>query len=99
VLWPGEPDVACTRDAPQPCREVAGRVLRVERTDPDGDGDMHIVLASRDSLTLPGISVVKFARARRPAAPPPIGAWMSVAGAVGKGAGGESELKIWRWRR
>ena len=36
------------------CATASGRIVYVERVDPDGDGDAHFVVASRDSITLPG---------------------------------------------
>ena len=48
------------------CREAGGRILYVERVDPDGDGDAHFVLASRESVTAPGITFVDVKRSLRP---------------------------------
>ena len=36
------------------CATASGRILYVERVDPDGDGDAHFVLVSRAAITGPG---------------------------------------------
>ena len=52
----------CPTSAPPGCRTASGRIVYVERVDPDGDGDAHFVLLSKDSITAPGISVIDVAR-------------------------------------
>ena len=49
---PAGPRPRCPAEAGN-CREADGRILYVERVDPDGDGDAHFVLASRESVTAP----------------------------------------------
>ena len=39
------------------CVVARGRVLYVEKVDPDGDGDAHFVTTSSQSVTLPGITI------------------------------------------
>src|SRR5687768_2158189 len=39
------------------CRAVTGRIYYVEAVDPDGDGDLHVVIAA-GGITLPGLTAV-----------------------------------------
>src|SRR3712207_510546 len=39
------------------CRSVTGRVIYVESVDPDGDGDLHVVIAA-GGVTAPGVTAV-----------------------------------------
>jgi hypothetical protein len=75
------------------CRVASGRVLYVERVDPDGDGDAHFVLASRDSITGPGISVVDVKRSLRPSPLPGPGDRLSAAGPVYRGSYGQRQIE------
>jgi hypothetical protein len=75
------------------CRTASGRVLYVERVDPDGDGDAHFVLASRDSITGPGISVIDVRRALRPSPLPGPGDRLSAAGPVYTGSYGQRQIE------
>ena len=36
------------------CASTSGRILFVERVDPDGDGDLHVVVSDRRGVTLRG---------------------------------------------
>jgi hypothetical protein len=36
---------------------ASGRVIYVEKVDPDGDGDAHFVTASSGGVTTPGITI------------------------------------------
>jgi hypothetical protein len=83
-------------DNPQ-CREAAGRVLYVEAVDPDGDGAMHLVLASRQSRTWPGVTVLAIPRAERPSSPPHFGQWVSAVGLPNIGSHGEATLNALRF--
>jgi hypothetical protein len=75
------------------CRAATGRVIYVERVDPDGDGDAHFVLASRDSITGPGISVIDVKRSLRPSPLPGRGDRMSAAGPVHRGSYGQRQIQ------
>jgi hypothetical protein len=68
-------------------------VLYVERVDPDGDGDAHFVLASRQSITAPGISVIDVKRSLRPSPLPGRGDRMSAAGPVYQGSYGQRQIE------
>ena len=75
------------------CRSVAGRILYVERVDPDGDGDAHFVLASREAVTAPGISVVDVRRDLRPRPLPGPGDRLGAAGRVQVGSYGQRQIE------
>ena len=80
------------------CRTAAGRILYVERVDPDGDGDAHFVLASRDGVTAPGISVIDVRRDLRPHPLPGPGDRLSAAGRVQVGSYGQRQIEAVRVR-
>lgn len=75
------------------CRTVAGDILYVERVDPDGDGDAHFVLASREAITAPGISVVDVRKGLRPKPLPGPGERFSAAGRVQVGSYGQRQIE------
>jgi hypothetical protein len=75
------------------CRTASGRIVYVERVDPDGDGDAHFVLYSRESVTLPGISVIDVAKSRRPSPLPDVGDRMSAAGPTARGSYGQTQIE------
>ena len=75
------------------CREASGRVVYVERVDPDGDGDAHFVLLSRESITAPGLSLVDVKRSLRPQPLPGVGARVSAAGPVYRGSHGQRQIE------
>jgi hypothetical protein len=92
---PSPPPVAtatCPADAGN-CRSASGVVLYVERVDPDGDGDAHFVLASRQSITAPGISVIDVKRSLRPSPLPGRGDRLSAAGPVYRGSYGQRQIE------
>jgi hypothetical protein len=75
------------------CREVLGRIVYVERVDPDGDGDAHFVLADSAGVTGPGITVVDVRADLRPQPLPGIGDHLSAAGAVATGSYGQRQIE------
>lgn len=75
------------------CRSAAGRIVYVEAVDPDGDGDAHFVLASRESITSPGITVVDVRRDLRPDPLPVVGDRLSAAGPVHTGSYGQRQIE------
>jgi hypothetical protein len=75
------------------CRSVRGTVLYVERVDPDGDGDAHFVLTSRQSITLPGLSVIDVEKSLRPHPLPVAGDRVSAAGPVYRGSYGQRQIQ------
>jgi hypothetical protein len=74
------------------CRTASGRIVYVERVDPDGDGDAHFVLASRQSITFPGISVIDVRKDLRPDPLPGPGDELSAAGQVFRGSYGQRQI-------
>jgi hypothetical protein len=75
------------------CSSAAGRILYVERVDPDGDGDAHFVLLSREGITAPGISVIDVKRALRPRPLPVPGDRLSASGPVYRGSHGQRQIE------
>jgi hypothetical protein len=73
------------------CRSVRGRVVYVERVDPDGDGDLHVVVAA-GNITLRGLTAVDVARELRPKRDPRAGDRVSAAGPVQRGSFGQSQI-------
>ena len=82
------------------CRAVRGRVLYVERVDPDGDGDLHVVVLD-GSITAPGVTAVDVRPGLRPARDPRVGDRVSAAGPVQPGSYGQSQIHavVFRARR
>jgi hypothetical protein len=88
-----KPDVRrsrCSDDVPG-CRAVRGTVLYVESVDPDGDGDLHVVVEG-GSITLPGMTAIDIAPELRPRRDPKIGDRVSAAGPVQTGSYGQSQI-------
>jgi hypothetical protein len=75
------------------CSTASGRILYVERVDPDGDGDAHFVLASREGVTGPGISVIDVRKSMRPSPLPGPGDRVSAAGPVYRGSYGQRQIE------
>jgi hypothetical protein len=73
------------------CRAVRGTVLYVERVDPDGDGDLHVVVDA-GSITLPGMTAIDVAPELRPQRDPRVGDRVSAAGPVQTGSYGQSQI-------
>ena len=100
-----EPPPARAQPAPAPleparcppglanCRSASGRIVYVERVDPDGDGDAHFVLASRQPITGPGIAVIDVKRSLRPHPLPGPGDRISAAGPVYRGSYGQRQIE------
>jgi hypothetical protein len=80
----------CTAGVPD-CRSVRGTVLYVERVDPDGDGDLHVVVAA-GSVTAPGMTSVDVRPGLRPHRDPRVGDRVSAAGPVQRGSFGQSQI-------
>jgi hypothetical protein len=74
------------------CRVASGRIIYVERVDPDGDGDAHFVLASRASITAPGVSAIDVRKGLRPKPLPGRGDRISAAGPVQVGSYGQRQI-------
>jgi len=87
------PLARCPADAASRCRSASGRVTYVEAVDRDGDGDAHLVLVSRQSVTAPGISVIDVPLNLRPRPLPRIGDRVSAAGPVYSGSYGQRQIE------
>jgi hypothetical protein len=74
------------------CRTTKGRIVYVERVDPDGDGDAHFVVADPQSITLPGLTVIDVRAGLRPQPLPGPGDLISAAGQVQTGSYGQSQI-------
>ncbi|HEV2814056.1 MAG TPA: hypothetical protein VGW10_12460 [Solirubrobacteraceae bacterium] len=79
------------------CRSVTGRIVYVERVDPDGDGDLHVVVAA-GSISLPGATAVDVAPELRPRRDPRVGDRATAAGPVQTGSYGQSQIHALRFR-
>jgi hypothetical protein len=87
------PDVRRARcpDDVAGCRAVRGRVVFVERVDPDGDGDLHVVVLD-GSVTAPGVTAVDVRPGLRPRRDPRVGDRVSAAGPVQPGSYGQAQI-------
>ncbi len=78
------------------CRSVTGRVILVESVDPDGDGDLHVVVAA-GGISLPGATAVDVKPSLRPRRDPRIGDRVTAAGPVQTGSFGQSQIHALRF--
>ena len=74
------------------CREAIGRIVYVERVDPDGDGDAHFVIRDPQGITLPGLTAIDARAGLRPRPLPGPGELISAAGPVQTGSYGQSQI-------
>lgn len=74
------------------CRTTEGRIVYVERVDPDGDGDAHFVIADPQGITLPGLTAIDVRKGLRPHPLPGVGDLVSAAGPVQTGSYGQSQI-------
>ena len=74
------------------CRTTEGRIVYVERVDPDGDGDAHFVISDRQGITLRGLTAIDVRKGLRPRPLPGIGDLISAAGPVQTGSYGQSQI-------
>jgi len=81
----------CPRGHPS-CRTTEGRIVYVERVDPDGDGDAHFVVVDPQGITLPGLSAIDVRKGLRPHPLPGPGDLVSAAGPVQTGSYGQSQI-------
>jgi hypothetical protein len=94
-----EPDVRrsrCPEGVPD-CKAARGTVLYVERVDPDGDGDLHVVVDT-GGITLAGTTAVDVAPELRPRRDPRVGDRVSAAGPVQTGSYGQSQIHALEFR-
>ncbi len=74
------------------CRSTEGRIVYVERVDPDGDGDAHFVIRDPQGITLPGLTAIDVRKGLRPRPLPGPGELISAAGPVQTGSYGQSQI-------
>jgi hypothetical protein len=74
------------------CRETVGRIVYVERVDPDGDGDAHFVVLDPQGITLPGLTAIDVRMGLRPHPLPGPGDVVSAAGPVQTGSYGQHQI-------
>ena len=74
------------------CRTTEGRIVYVERVDPDGDGDAHFVIADPQGITLPGLTAIDVRAGLRPHPLPGPGEVISAAGPVQTGSYGQRQI-------
>ena len=89
------------RDEIPDCARTSGRIVFVERVDPDGDGDLHVVVADRRGVTLRGLTAVDVSTELRPRRDPRVGERAAARGPVQLGSYGQSQIHaLWfRTRR
>jgi len=90
----------CRPEVPD-CARVSGRIVYVERVDPDGDGDLHVVVTDRDGVTLAGLTSIDVSKDLRPRRDPRVGERAAAMGPVQTGSYGQSQIHalVFRTRR
>ena len=83
------------------CARVSGRIVYVERVDPDGDGDLHVVVTDRHGVTLAGLTSIDVSKDLRPRRDPRVGERAAAMGPVQTGSYGQSQIHalVFRTRR
>jgi hypothetical protein len=79
------------------CAAVRGTVVYVERVDPDGDGDLHVVVLG-GRVTAPGTTAIDVAKELRPRRDPRVGDVVAAAGPVQTGHLGQSQIHALKFR-
>ena len=90
----------CRPEVPD-CARVSGRIVYVERVDPDGDGDLHVVVTDRNGVTLAGLTSIDVSKDLRPRRDPRVGERAAAMGPVQTGSYGQSQIHalVFRTRR
>jgi hypothetical protein len=81
-------------DSATNCRAATGSVVYVERVDPDGDGDLHVVILDASSLSAPGVTVLDVSRGLRPDRDPMVGDLVTGAGPVYRGSYNQRQIQV-----
>jgi hypothetical protein len=87
----------CPDDVPG-CASTSGRIVYVERVDADGDGDLHVVVTDRRSVTLPGLTAVDVSKDLRPRRDPRVGDQAAAMGPVQTGSYDPSQIHALTFR-
>jgi hypothetical protein len=85
------------RDGVPDCAAVRGRIVYVERVDPDGDGDLHVVVAD-GGISAPGLTSIDVRPGLRPDEDPSIGDLATAAGPVQRGSAGQGQIHALTFR-
>jgi hypothetical protein len=90
----------CRAEVPD-CSSASGRIVYVERVDPDGDGDLHVVVSDRRGVTLRGLTAIDVSKDLRPKRDPRVGERAAAMGPVQTGSYGQSQIHalVFRTRR
>ena len=80
------------------CRSAIGRVVLVESVDPDGDGDLHVVVTDPNGVTLRGLTSVDVSKDLRPRRDPRVGDRAAAMGPVQTGSFGQSQIHALEFR-
>jgi hypothetical protein len=90
----------CRSSVPD-CASASGTIVYVERVDPDGDGDLHVVVTDRHAVTLAGLTAIDVSKDLRPRRDPRIGEQAAAMGPVQTGSYGQSQIHalVFRTRR
>jgi hypothetical protein len=86
------------RDEVPDCASTRGRIVFVERVDPDGDGDLHVVISDRRGVTLSGLTAVDVRKGLRPRRDPRIGDEAAAMGPVQTGSFGQEQIHALQFR-
>ena len=92
---PSHPPAPRCPDSAANCSAAAGRIVYLESVDPDGDGDLHLVIAG-GRVTAPGLSVLDISRDLRPRRDPRLGDWAAGSGPVYRGSYGQRQIQVER---
>lgn len=92
AVGPGAPQPSHCPPGHPACRETVGRIVYVERVDPDGDGDAHFVIRDPQGITLPGLTAIDVRKGLRPDPLPRHGVLVSAAGPVQVGSHGQDQV-------
>ena len=87
----------CRNGIPK-CASTRGRIVFVERVDADGDGDLHVIVSDRRSVSLPGLTAVDVAADLRPRRDPRVGDRASAMGPVQTGRFGQAQIHALEFR-
>ena len=88
---------SCRAEVPD-CARVSGRIVYVERVDPDGDGDLHVVVTDPRGVTLPGLTSIDVSKELRPRRDPRVGERAAAMGPVQTGSFDQSQIHALAFR-
>jgi hypothetical protein len=91
------PRLRCPASGVLRCAAVRGPVVYVERVDPDGDGDLHVVVVG-GNVTAPGLTAIDVRAGLRPRHDPRVGDLVSAYGPVQPGHLRQSQIHALAFR-